>query len=64
MDEHQRFELHGVRFLVAQQKAKLARVEKEGADQVEIDRAKMTLTWFEALLRRLTRGESQSWGHT
>jgi WD40 repeat protein len=34
MDEHQRFELHGVRFLVAQQKAKLARVEKEGADQV------------------------------
>jgi hypothetical protein len=55
MIEHDRFELHSVRFLIAQQKAKLARVEKEGADQVEIDRAKKTLTWYEASLRRLTR---------
>ena len=55
MDEHHRFELHTVRFLIAQQKAKLARIEKEGTDQVEIDRARTTLTWYEASLRRLTR---------
>jgi hypothetical protein len=55
MDERHRFELHSVRFLIAQQKAKLARIEKEGTDQVEIDRAKTTLTWYEASLRRLTR---------
>jgi hypothetical protein len=39
-----------------QQKAKLARVEKAGADQVEIDRARTTLTWYEASLRRLLGG--------
>jgi hypothetical protein len=55
MDEHHRFELHTVRFLIAQQKAKLARIEKEGTHQVEIDRARTTLTWYEASLRRLTR---------
>jgi hypothetical protein len=55
MDEHHRFELHTVRFLIAQQKAKLARIEKEGTDQVEIDRTRTTLTWYEASLRRLTR---------
>jgi hypothetical protein len=53
MDEQDRFALHAARFLIAQQKTKLARAEKEGTDQVEIERVKTTLTWYEASLRRL-----------
>jgi hypothetical protein len=53
MDEHHRFELHTVRFLVAQQKAKLARIEKEGA---EIDRARKVLTWYAEFLAAANLG--------
>jgi hypothetical protein len=31
----------------------LARAENEGMDQIEIERVKATLTWYEASLRRL-----------
>ena len=53
-DERRRFELHTIKFSIAQQRAQLERAEKAGADEEEVRRIRDNMKFLGQLLQGLS----------